>query len=320
MRSLLKRGFTLIELLVVIAIIAILIALLLPAVQQAREAARRTQCKNNIKQLGLALHNYHDVYNVLPPGQINPGVNTDARLPYTSNCSVECKNITGYLLLLPYLEQTPLYQQLDFNLPMGGAQRSGGGPGDAAAAPNAIDATTGLPRVPPLAAFECPSDAPYAEPRNVSGGRHYGITNGHRTSYAWALRRWTSNRRFFYKADTWKLKGAFGINGSARFAYIKDGTSNTMFMIETPRHKHSAHFGPFWNAWIYTNGIEPTRGINHVDTRSGLPYAFDAGSQHIGGAQILLGDGSVRFLSENIDNRIVADLISIAGGEVLGEF
>ncbi|MEO2020165.1 MAG: DUF1559 domain-containing protein [Fuerstiella sp.] len=321
MQRLLKRGFTLIELLVVIAIIAILIALLLPAVQQAREAARRTQCKNNFKQLGLALHNYHDVFDTFPPGQINPGVNTDSRLPYTSNCAVECRNITGYLLLLPYIEQAPLYQSLDFSVPMGSAQRSGGGPPTTVGGGAPFDHNVTIwDKTSPLAAFQCPSDAPYFEPRDRSGTNHYSMTKGHRTNYAWALERWTSNQRELYGKDRRRGKAAFGINGAARIAYIKDGSSNTMLMIETPRHKHSTSFGPFWNTWAYTNGIQPARGINHVDTRSGLPYAFDAGSMHTGGCQILLGDGGVRFISENTDQRIVNGLVSIAGGEVLGEF
>jgi prepilin-type N-terminal cleavage/methylation domain-containing protein len=129
LRNLQRRGFTLIELLVVIAIIAVLIALLLPAVQQAREAARRSSCKNNLKQFGLALHNYHEIYNVFPPGAINPGVHSDAtRAPYSVDCATECRNITGYLLLLPQLDQQPLYDQINFSLPLGQAQRSGGGP------------------------------------------------------------------------------------------------------------------------------------------------------------------------------------------------
>ena len=125
-RSMRRRGFTLIELLVVIAIIAILIALLLPAVQQAREAAKRTACKNNFKQFGVALHNYHDSYGMLCPGQINPGVNTDGNLPYTSSCSSQCRNITGYVLLLPFLDQAPLYKQINFNKPLGGATKRRG--------------------------------------------------------------------------------------------------------------------------------------------------------------------------------------------------
>ncbi|NOX55774.1 MAG: DUF1559 domain-containing protein, partial [Planctomycetes bacterium] len=105
-----RRGFTLIELLVVIAIIAILIALLLPAVQQAREAARRTQCRNNLKQIGLALHNYHDVYGVFPPALINSGRQGDR------NTNGPVLNATAWIMLLPYVDQAPLYEQYNSNL------------------------------------------------------------------------------------------------------------------------------------------------------------------------------------------------------------
>ena len=108
-----KRGFTLIELLVVIAIIAILIALLLPAVQQAREAARRTQCKNNLKQLGIALHNYHDVHRVFPPSRLNVGFHGGP--VYATPRPARYKNATGWTLLLPFIEQGNLYQQYDHN-------------------------------------------------------------------------------------------------------------------------------------------------------------------------------------------------------------
>src|SRR5689334_21083210 len=103
MRHVRKRGFTLIELLVVIAIIGVLVSLLLPAVQQAREAARRTQCKNNLKQWGLAIHNYHDVHGVFPPGA----------------CSISGgRGASMYPMMFPYLDQAPLYNQLNFFVPM----------------------------------------------------------------------------------------------------------------------------------------------------------------------------------------------------------
>ena len=105
-----RKGFTLIELLVVIAIIAILIALLLPAVQQAREAARRSTCKNNLKQIGISLHNYHDVHNAFPPGWIAVENNSP---------NIEGESGFGWgTMLLPYMDQAPLYQQMDFTVAM----------------------------------------------------------------------------------------------------------------------------------------------------------------------------------------------------------
>ena len=128
-----KRGFTLIELLVVIAIIAILIALLLPAVQQAREAARRTQCKNNLKQLGLAVHNYHDVFLKFPPGY------SQVRLP-TSTGAFQGHSV--FYSLLPYIEQANLFATFDHNVPLN----------NRATAPGVLSGTI-------INAFLCPSDA-----------------------------------------------------------------------------------------------------------------------------------------------------------------
>ena len=161
-----RRGFTLIELLVVIAIIAVLIALLLPAVQQAREAARRSQCKNNLKQIGLALHNYHDVFNVFPYANSN-GART---------------NTTGLVSLLPYFEQAALFSSLDPNLPMGKWNNNSGTVTPLPPAKNLVAATT------KLAALLCPSDD--GKQFQNDDPTYYGCsTNGisYKTSYAFSV-------------------------------------------------------------------------------------------------------------------------------------
>ena len=309
MRSRSNRGFTLIELLVVIAIIAILIALLLPAVQQAREAARRTQCKNHLKQWGLALHNYHDVAGQFPPSCINPGSNrSDEFVP-----AGMVRNTTGYLLLLPYMDQAPLYSQIDFSLPTGEADWKGVGGG------GTQDVLDGV--VIPIQ--YCPSDPIYDSPHTKTGSAAYEAKEFTRVNYGFVheTSEYGDGAGRLWSANTSSLRSAFGINRSARIADIKDGTSNTMLLIETPQQKDSTSFGPFLQAFTHTHFIcTYNRGINERYKDKPYPYAWGAGSKHTGGCQTLLGDGSVRFLSENIDRSLLRALESIRGGEVLGEF
>src|SRR5215471_1612579 len=219
-----KRGFTLIELLVVIAIIAVLVALLLPAVQQAREAARRSQCKNNLKQIGLALHNYHEqhkqfpplaIWAYLPPGQtaLQPGMQ---------------RNYTFLTLLLPHLDQGPLYNQINFTLPLLGQRTSAG---------NLISATK-------LPVLMCPSDQTYTTPpydlswTNYSGSAMY-----------WAIWGWTT--------DPWS--GVFTDFQNTSINDIKDGTSTTIAVGETSTYG-------FMNGGAWANGTgrsraTPTAGV-----------------------------------------------------------
>jgi prepilin-type N-terminal cleavage/methylation domain-containing protein len=323
-----RRGFTLIELLVVIAIIAILVAMLLPAVQQVREAARKSQCQDHMHNLGIAIHNYEASHKMLPPATINPGA---------YNCNVNnvaggggnnIRNHTGYMLLLPFMEQKAIYDQIDFSIPTGlGAHTTGCTPHTLTALPAAQIAA----KDHELDILRCPSDPPYNTPRsNATQPYHY--ERAHRTSYGFVTHQvensTTSGNRYdmTYRALTHPEKSAWGHNGAAGMSDFQDGASNTILMMETPLRKHSDSYGPFWNQYAHTMYIIPARGINLVHVVSGVPdslkrsYAWAAGSKHPGGAQAVMGDDVVKFLSENIDINIVRAVVSVGGGETTGPF
>lgn len=297
-RSRSTRGFTLIELLVVIAIIAVLIALLLPAVQQAREAARRSQCKNNLKQLGLAMHNYHDVFNVFPVGQHN------------------CCWGTWMVAILPYIEQAPLFQLY---------QNSGGNDATGprySSAPNTTQVTTKR-----LAVLTCPSDKDSRPFGNITS--HNYVVNFGNTGYSQG----TVNGVTFKGAPFGNLK-AYG------FRDCTDGTSTTLLMAEVLQGNGSDLRGFSW--WgdacefttyltpnsnipdrIYTIGFcnnQPDRNLPCDVSTTANPTMFGSRSMHEGGVQVIMCDGSSKFVSENIDLNTWRSLGTTQGGEVVGEF
>lgn len=332
-----RSAFTLIELLVVIAIIGILVALLLPAVQQAREAARRTQCKNNLKQFGLALHNYHEVFNTFPPG-----------MRYRAGLVDHPIGGLNYSLL-PYLDQANLQFTVDPNV-------------DWYLIPPSI-----AKQVVPI--FVCPSDSapnPTTYPLIAalglpSGGTFsnssYGINLGAQDAICFSPGLGT---------PPWTAKsGVFANHSMTRIAAITDGTSNTFAMCEaasglpmcngigctTPdpggaRSTHSWLVGgdgiePYYAAGFRYSGIfistiekinkspvtdsrQMLSGGAYLDCRSsqdgGPHWATNARSLHTGGAQFLFCDGSARFLSESIDLSTYRALSTIQGSEVIGEF
>ncbi|QDT63055.1 DUF1559 domain-containing protein [Calycomorphotria hydatis] len=322
-----RKGFTLIELLVVIAIIAILIALLLPAVQQAREAARRSQCKNNLKQIGLAMHNYHDAHRTFPPGLIVP----DDR-PSVTDADHRFYNYhpAWGFYLLPYLEQAAIYNQQDF-------ERVATGILDIQSAANGLDKT--------LNVYSCPTDIKPVQQTYTTNGK-YGTSSYAACRGNTRRRGQTLGTPFFAERD-----GMFWVNSRVRMRDVTDGTSSTIMVGEVSWDQFygwgsSAEVtrGAMWPGIgqlkydpLVLKDVDYARPINL--SRPGVPDASEPagftgpgndndcfGSLHVGGAQFLFADGSVHFLSENIDTQPSPNLgiyqrLGVRNdGEVVGAF
>lgn len=312
-----RRGFTLIELLVVIAIIGVLVALLLPAVQQACEAARRSQCKNNLKQLALATHNFHDVYSQFPPGYI--GMN--AQCSYENNSKFS--GIGLLALILPYMEQSPLFERID--------AWKGLKPDDPPAGPCA---STRMPwytfasswdasqiKIP---AYLCPSDNAsgvkqfyvlhgYCDDLQVEGARCNGgfsarFTGVYSDKYVFGHTNYLGVSGWagvlFNRFSNWN--GLFGGLTQVRFADIRDGSSNALIFGEATGGVDGAY------AWMTLGGLATYWGIGEEW------YQF--GGAHVGGAQFAVADGSVRFVSANINKTTFRNLGGIRDGEVIGDW
>lgn len=323
------RAFTLIELLVVIAIIGVLVALLLPAVQQAREAARRSQCKNNLKQLGLAIHNYHDAFNKFPLNRIG-GRNVSATFPQTFG------NVSWLAMVLPYLDQAPLYNTINFN--------------DQTNPPFCIigrDGANGLPanlaaRRTAVPVFMCPSNP---QPNQVTaqggfgdgwndgldGGRtdyvgNMGWMNGaHRdcpqVPYAgnWNGAAWADENELHLPMAG--CNGVIGWQGCINLKDISDGSSMTLAIIEDHHWNQKGTPGVAMGdaLWMGPWAIHSTK--MPINWNPAGDFRCDQWSSiHVGGAHGLLADGSVRFVNENVAWQVRMGLGTRAGGEVFGEF
>jgi len=330
-----RKAFTLIELLVVIAIIAILVALLLPAVQQAREAARRSSCKNNLKQIGLALHNYHDVHNTYP-------MNYE---PTRNGANPNLGGFSWITMSLPYLEQAPLYDTIDFINT------------DPATTHYGLDNVAArIARIQPISTLMCPSNPQGAI--NTGAGVYDGNgwngnsrnMTGARTDYVGSMGFvWTGwkdcgdgqlpgaswvdpGHEFTENAENLpSLGGVFWWRGSAKMRDLVDGTSNTIAVFENHNwqegrqkagqsNKHGLWFSPIGaiDSLVKAINTDVVKVVGGNGGDDGRCSSFS--SVHSGGAQCVLGDGSVRFLSENIAVQVQRALATRSGGENVGEF
>lgn len=319
-KRLLRRfGFTLIELLVVIAIIAVLIALLLPAVQQAREAARRSQCKNNLKQLGLALHNYHDTFN---------------RLPIGAQYSIDKPN--WRVAIWPYMDQAPLFNQLNFSNGVFYAPYSG--------------AQTVLQGVK-LPAWNCPSSpcpmtgSPGTEQCWSGGNPQLADYIGIGGAYPDPAGRTGVVSQSNYDGGYYSANGLLSVVTCVNFSSCTDGLSNTMLVGEnadftqsgTTRVDIRSNYYGAWSGFTYptstwggapdtwSTGVTTVRWpINTQGTPAGAVHTWEANlplrSAHVGGAHALMGDGTVRFISNNLNMNTLLALATRDDGVTIGEF
>ena len=302
-----KTGFTLIELLVVIAVIGVLVALILPAVQSVREAARRTKCKNNLKQIGLALHNYTEAHRSFP---ISWG---------ESRWSSKTRSFSWMVQILPFVDQKVLYSSIDFGKPL---------------KPFHLNAVA-----TPVSVYICPSDstAPVREDRHRAEGKPIGFPAAITSYRGCAGSNWAEGQ--FHNTSSegrnaGKSNGFLNGNGIFSGGYleagffalpqltrprdIRDGASQTIMVGESVADWNSQTWW-FWHSWqAGTTAINMNYCVwEGADCFDNWRINFGFHSRHAGGANFSMADGGVRFISENIHPNIYWGLGTISGNEVV---
>jgi prepilin-type N-terminal cleavage/methylation domain-containing protein len=320
-----RSAFTLVELLVVIAIIGILVALLLPAVQAAREAARRTQCSNNSKQIGIGMHNYHDTFKIFPPAGMLRAVNYNGGFP--QNAGMTGLGLTWGAHLMPFIEQGTLYDKINFTV-------------DWQDAANAGIWGANIP------AYRCPSDGFNNVPFTDSNGNWSRGNYGANLGIAW------SGNGTIYRNQNGSRRGVLGWQSSGSIANIVDGTSNTVMIWELRAGPIAGDVRGTWG--IPRVGATAISGCDNQGDCQGINDGKNGGddvqgcssqpaikmgcwnggdgqggpkSLHPGGVHALLGDASTRFVAQTIDmgnvnntNGTLRFISTASGGEVAGEF
>ncbi len=333
-----QRAFTLIELLVVIAIIAVLIALLLPAVQQARESARRTQCKNNLKQIGLALHNYHDTYISFPAAMYFSNFPSGGLAGYGPSTGATQHGPNWLVGLLPFFDQAPLYNQVNFTQSMGSTFNA-----------NIVQAN--------MSALRCPTDSFSTAANKFQDTGNMGPNLWARGNYAASgygpntFNGVNGPGNVSYRSQNVNMRGVMGWNGWGGINAVSDGTSNTVASWEIRAGLTAGDIRGTWASGRCGAGMIMNCNNNGGGTGSGDCYGINSGnsggddvlgcsndfnqgmgcwnggdgqsgpkSLHTGGVHALLCDGPVRFISQNLDGAVMAKLTAQADGLSIGEF
>jgi prepilin-type N-terminal cleavage/methylation domain-containing protein/prepilin-type processing-associated H-X9-DG protein len=334
-----RRGFTLIELLVVISIIGVLVALLLPAVQAAREASRRAQCINNLKQVGLGMTNYETANHAFPPAKV-----------YSTGGSAAngggglVLNTTGFAMILGQMEQAVLYSLYNFNVVSSNAVLSGSANSKLQGDQMFNSTVVGIM----IGTLVCPSDqVPQAEndPTGALSSQEFSRLNAMRCNYVLCSSHYLDGDGAAaipnIRSKKYWDRGIFMSDNSTTIVDIKDGTSQTCMVGESRQIHSVAGAGPFWGAGCYTSThgvvfpqsttIIPPTTYGTLSYTNFLPNApapdpnpgkrpapWAMGSMHPGGLNMLFGDGSVRFIKNSINPTIWFGIQTIANKEAIG--